>query len=184
MIRDYIKSTQKILESLDEEKVTCVKNRIVEHVNRGSNIFVMGNGGSGATASHFVCDMNKGVADSLDKRIKMTCLNDSMPLVSAYSNDQSYADIYSEQLRNFLEEDDLVIAFSGSGNSPNVIKAIEYAQSVGAYTIGFTGLPGGRLGEISDFPVIVGTSDMQHIEDVHMIITHMMMKLLCAESVA
>ncbi len=139
----------------------------------------MGNGGSGTTASHFVCDINKGTCLELEKKFKVICLNDNMPTVLAYANDLSYERIFVEQLKNFLQPGDVVIGISGSGNSENIILAISYAREAGAKTIGLSGFDGGRLAQIVDIPFVAAINDMQKVEDVHMIVVHMLMQYLC-----
>ncbi|MBT9164878.1 MAG: Phosphoheptose isomerase 1 [candidate division WS2 bacterium] len=145
---------------------------------KGDYVFTMGNGGSGPTASHFTCDMNKSVCCGLQKRFRVICLNDNIPIMLAYANDSSYEDIFIEQLKNFLKPRDVVIGFSGSGNSKNVIKAINYANEIGATTMGFTGFDGGQLTKIAKISVVVPVNDMQKVEDIHLILTHMIMQIL------
>jgi len=138
----------------------------------------MGNGGSGATASHFACDMNKGACAGLPKRMKVICLNDNIPTLLAYANDTSYDDVFVEQLRNFLSCDDVVIGISCSGNSRNVIKAIRHANTLGATSIVLTGFDGGELARIANIPVVIAINDMQQVEDVHVILAHIRMRVL------
>jgi len=141
-------------------------------------IFVMGNGGSAATASHFACDLNKGVSFGLSKRFRIICLNDNVPMLMAYANDLSYEDIFVEPLKNFLHPGDLVMALSGSGNSPNVIKAIVYANDHGAHTVGLAGYDGGQLARLTRTSLVVPVQDMQKAEDGHMILLHVAMQIL------
>ena len=138
----------------------------------------MGNGGSGATASHFACDMNKEVSSGLDKRIQVICLNDNIPIISAYANDLSYDNIFTEQLKNFLKPNDVVIGISVSGNSRNVIKAIQYANDHSAITVGFTGFDGSQVAKIAKIPIVIAANDMQKVEDIHLILFHMIMQIL------
>jgi len=142
----------------------------------GATIFVLGNGGSGATASHWVCDMNKGASYGAELRFRMISLCDNFPTVMAYSNDVSYEVIFVEQLKNFLKPGDLVIGISGSGNSPNVIRAIEYANEQGAMTVGLSGYSGGQLRAKSKLSVHFPVSDMQMVEDLHMMTAHICMQ--------
>ena len=147
-------------------------------------IFVMGNGGSAATASHWVCDINKGCSmnhnnNNNSKRFKMMCLNDNIATMLAYANDNSYDDIFIEQLRNYFSPGDVVIGISGSGNSNNVLKAIKYANDNGGITIGLCGFNGGKLHSIVHIPILANIHDMQKVEDVHTIITHMAMQRVC-----
>jgi len=139
----------------------------------GRTIFTCGNGGSASTASHFVCDIVKGASYQRGERFRMMSLNDSLPTLTAYSNDVSYEIAFVEQLKNFAQRDDVVLAISGSGNSPNVVKAVEYANSVGCKTIALTGRDGGKLGAAAQLNVQVSVPHMGRIEDAHMIICHM-----------
>jgi D-sedoheptulose 7-phosphate isomerase len=139
----------------------------------------MGNGGSASTASHFACDLNKGVSLNLANRFRVIPLTDNLPTIMAYANDLSYEEIFIEQLKNFLAPGDLVIGISGSGNSVNVTRAVEYAVSQGNTTIGITGYDGGRLKKIADYSFNAGINDMQISEDLHMITAHILMRLLC-----
>ena len=142
---------------------------------RDSNrqVFVCGNGGSAATASHFVCDVLKGAASIGGKRFRILALNESMATVTAYSNDVSYESAFVEQLRNFANRGDLFLALSGSGNSRNVINAIEYANAAGCRTIALTGRDGGKLGPLAGMHINVAEQHMGRIEDAHMMICHM-----------
>ena len=145
----------------------------------GRQIFIMGNGGSGATASHYCCDFNKGISIHKDKRYRMICLNDNIPTMMAYANDTAYDEVFVGPLQNFYNEGDVVIGISGSGNSGNVVKAMEWAKAQGAITIAFTGYDGGKLKQIAEYGVHVPIDDMQITEDLHMTLDHCMMKILC-----
>jgi D-sedoheptulose 7-phosphate isomerase len=146
--------------------------------NDEKQIFIMGNGGSGSTASHFTCDINKGCCLDMSKKFKVICLNDNIPTMLAYANDLSYEKVFVEQLKNYLQPGDLVIGISGSGNSENVLQAVSYARDMKAKTIGFSGFDGGRLAETVDIPLVASINDMQKVEDVHMIVVHMLMQYL------
>lgn len=155
-------------DALMEEMARCLKEE--------RNIFIMGNGGSSATASHFVCDMNKGCSDQHTSRFRMICLNDNVPTMMAYANDMAYDKIFVEPLKNFLKKGDLVIGISGSGNSRNVVEALAYAKQHGASTAGLTGFNGGKVAGIVDISVHVPVNDMQIVEDMHTMVMHMTMK--------
>lgn len=144
--------------------------------DRQSNIFICGNGGSASTASHFACDINKGVSFGKDKRFKIICLNDNVPIMLAYANDVSYNHIFVEQLKNFMIKDDLVIGISGSGNSKNILEAIGYANKNGGRTLCICGFGGGKLKNIAQKSMIINSKDMQKIEDLHLIILHCAMQ--------
>lgn len=136
-------------------------------------IFTCGNGGSASTASHFVCDMLKGASFNRRKRFRILALTDSLPTLTAYSNDVAYDVVFVEQLKNFARPGDVLIAISGSGNSPNVLRAMEYANAAGLKTIGLTGRDGGQLGRLAQLEINVPEPHMGRIEDGHMIVCHM-----------
>ncbi len=137
-------------------------------------IFVCGNGGSASTASHFVCDMLKGASWNRPKRFRIMALTDGIATISAYSNDVSYDCVFVEQMKNFARPGDVLLAISGSGNSPNVLRAVEFANSNGLKTIGLTGRDGGKLGALSQLEINVADPHMGRIEDGHMIVCHML----------
>jgi D-sedoheptulose 7-phosphate isomerase len=155
-----------------------VAEAFLKAYNDEKHIFVMGNGGSASTASHLACDINKGVSFGQEKRFKVICLNDSVPTMLAYANDLSYEDVFLEQLKNFFRAGDVVMGISGSGNSKNVLKAVSYAARNGGKTVGLCGFQGGELATLADISLIVRSNDMQKIEDVHMIVVHMLMQAL------
>ena len=137
------------------------------------HIFVCGNGGSASTASHFACDIVKGASYNRDSRFRIMALTDSMATITAYSNDVSYECVFAEQLKNFAQPGDLVMCISGSGNSPSVLRAMEYANSIGCKTIALTGRDGGKLGPLAQLGIQVAVPHMGRIEDAHMIVCHM-----------
>jgi D-sedoheptulose 7-phosphate isomerase len=171
----YLKNT---LDKIDLDKLKKINIILLEALEGEKQIFTMGNGGSGATASHFICDLNKGISFGKQKKFKAICLNDNMPTLLAYANDVSYSDIFSEQLKNFMREGDVVIGFSGSGNSQNVNKAIEYANENGGMTIGFSGFEGGTLSKIAKYSVVSPINNMQISEDIHLILCHLIMRTM------
>ncbi|MCC6169576.1 MAG: SIS domain-containing protein [Caldilineaceae bacterium] len=142
-------------------------------------VFVLGNGGSAATASHLVCDLDKNTASAAAyPRFRVMALNDNMALLSALANDCGYETVFAEQLKNFLQRDDVVIAISTSGNSPNVLQAVDYAKQAGAFTIGWAGYQGGQLAALVDLPVIVPNHSIEQIEDIHLMLGHMVTQAL------
>lgn len=161
------------LNGLDLSKVDQAIAWLTEARDQGKTIFMTGNGGSAASASHFVCDMLKGASFQREKRFRILSLHDNMPTLTAYANDVGYHDAALEQLKNFAEPGDVVIAISGSGNSPNVLRAIEYANSIGCKTIGLTGRDGGELGPLVQLQIHTPEPHMGRIEDAHMIALHM-----------
>ncbi len=177
--KNYLSEEKRLLDGISLEKFEEMVELLYRAYDRGNQIFVFGNGGSGSTASHFACDLNKGVCNDSKKRFKVICLNDNMPTMLAYANDSSYDDIFIEQLKNLLKADDLVIAFSGSGNSENVVKAIRYANENDAISVGFTGFDGGLVAKIARTSILIPANDMQKVEDLHLILAHMTMQVLC-----
>jgi D-sedoheptulose 7-phosphate isomerase len=137
------------------------------------HIFVCGNGGSAATASHFACDIVKGASFNRQARFRIMALTDQLPTLTAYANDVSYDCVFVEQLKNFANPGDLFMGISGSGNSPNVLRAIEYANQAGCRTLALTGRDGGKLGPLAQLNIQVPVPHMGRIEDAHMIVCHM-----------
>ncbi len=161
------------IETIELARVEQAIGWFREARDQGRTIFVCGNGGSAATASHFACDIVKGASFGRESRFRIQALTDSMATLTAYSNDVSYDAVFVEQLRNFARAGDLVMAISGSGNSPNVVRAVEYANSIGCRTLALTGRDGGKLGPLAQLNIQVRTPHMGRIEDGHMIVCHM-----------
>jgi len=161
------------IQSIDAAKVTQAIDWFREARAQGKAIFVAGNGGSAATASHFVCDMLKGASLGKPSRFRIQALHDNMATLTAYANDLHYQDAAVEQLKNFAGPGDIYMAISGSGNSPNVIRAMEYATSAGCRTVALTGRDGGKLGPMAQLNIQVSEQHMGRIEDAHHIICHM-----------
>ena len=166
------------LNRVDRKSLPRFSDLLLEAYHKEGTIFVFGNGGSGNTASHFCGDFTKGVSYGLDKRFKILCLNDNISALMAIANDVSYEDIFVEQLKNFVRKDDLVIGISCSGNSVNVIKALEYANAMGAVTVAFCGFAGGKIKGIANLAIHVDINDMEVSEDIHLIIFHCMKQIL------
>ncbi len=171
--RAYLERTADIAMRIPTDAAARIVRVLIEACEAGRTVFVMGNGGSSATATHFANDLGKGGVSGFPKRFKVICLNDNMALVTAWANDTDYQRIFAEQLRNFVEPGDVVVGFSGSGNSPNVLNAIRLAKERRAVTVGFTGLPGGLLRNLADHCLVVPSTDMQHIEDLHLVVAHL-----------
>jgi D-sedoheptulose 7-phosphate isomerase len=161
------------IDKIDLGKVQEVIELFQDARAGGKHIFVCGNGGSASTSSHFACDIVKGASFNRAERFKIMALTDQIPTMTAYANDVSYDSIFVEQLRNFAEPGDVFMGISGSGNSPNVLRAMEYANSVGCKTIALTGRDGGQLGPMAQLNIGVGVPHMGRIEDAHMIVCHM-----------
>jgi D-sedoheptulose 7-phosphate isomerase len=184
-IKAYTELEMSALRSLDADAVNRLLCALDEARLRDATVYTMGNGGSAATASHFVNDFNKGISEHIDRKFRFVCLCDNTATVTAIANDISYDAIFEFQLRGKLTKDDVVLCISGSGNSPNVIKAAEFAKSVGATLVGLTGFDGGRLRTLADISLHVPVMSMQIAEDIHMILDHLMMavfyKTLCGK---
>ncbi len=184
MIREHLLNYRaglsKALEGVSLDRFEEFVNLLENTCQEGRQVFLMGNGGSGSTASHFACDLNKGVSYGRQKRFRVISLNDNTATLTAYANDVSYDDVFVEQLKNFLHPGDLVVGISGSGNSANVLKAIAYANSLGAHTVGLCGFDGGKLARLVGTPILAPVHDMQKAEDVHIILLHVAMQVLCA----
>ena len=172
----YIDRLKQVLDAFDHKTFDRIAAAVLDAYVRSANIFVMGNGGSGATASHLACDINKGCCHDLSKKFKMLCLNDNMPTLLALANDISYEAVFVEQLKNFFTPGDLVLGISGSGNSENVLRAIQFAADHGGLTMGWTGFDGGKLAEMAELAFVVQSHDMQQVEDGHVILAHMLMQ--------
>jgi len=170
---EYREELVRALHAIDAAKVQQAIDWMREARDAGRVIYVAGNGGSAATASHFVCDMVKGASYQRTKRFKMLALVDNMPTVTAYANDVHYNEVFAEQLQNFAQPGDVFMAISGSGNSPNVLRAMDVANQAGCKTIALTGRDGGKLGPMAKLEINVGAPHMGRIEDGHHVICHM-----------
>jgi D-sedoheptulose 7-phosphate isomerase len=170
---DYKKQLIDTIQKIDLEKVERAIGLFRQARDAGRRIFVCGNGGSASTASHFACDMVKGASFRRPSRFRIMALTDQIPTITAYANDVSYDAVFVEQLKNFAEPGDLFMGISGSGNSPNVLRAIEYARELGLETIALTGRDGGKLAPLAGLNIQVPVPHMGRIEDAHMIVCHM-----------
>jgi D-sedoheptulose 7-phosphate isomerase len=172
----YLEYFNNTLSSLDSKQVEEMVDLVVDAYDNDRTVFVIGNGGSASNASHLANDLVKGTLRSMDqtKRLKALALTDNLALMTAYANDEGYQTIFEQQLRTFAKPGDLVIAISGSGNSPNVVKAIEWANANGLHTVGVTGFGGGKLKELAKTSVHVPLNDMCTSESVHSVIFHYM----------
>ena len=184
--RGYLAYLTEILGKLDVDAIAAFANELLAARARKGRIFFLGNGGSAATASHFVNDIAMG-SKSWDDPFRVYCLADNTAVVTAIANDYGYDDVFVLQLRGHLSRDDLVVAISVSGNSPNVLKAVEFARSCGTQVVGLTGFDGGRLAELADITVHAPTNPGEYgpAEDVHMVIDHLVgsyLALVCAKT--
>ena len=172
VVRNYLSQTRTTLDRLPLDRIAKVIEVLGEAHDRGNRIFIFGNGGSAATASHFASDLAKGTICGDKPRFKAFALTDNIPLLSAWANDTDYSSVFAEQLENFVEPRDIVIAISGSGNSLNVLNGARVAKAKGATTIGFIGFGGGRLKDLVDIPLIVPCHNMEQVEDIHLLLGH------------
>lgn len=177
LIEKYIETEIKVLQNLDRDAINNALILLDETRLFGGNIYIFGNGGSSATASHFQNDFNKGISEYIEKKFNFICLNDNVPTIMAIANDIGFERVFEFQLRNKLKTGDILMAISGSGNSKNVINAVEYGKKHHCKVIGLTGFDGGRLKELSDISLHADISSMQITEDIHMIFDHLMMSV-------
>ncbi len=176
-IKEYYDREIRIIQNLDLDEINDAMNAIYNAYQKQGTIYVCGNGGSAATASHMQNDFNKGISEYVDNKFRFYCLNDNYPTVMAIANDIGYEEIFRFQLLNKINKNDLFIGISGSGNSKNVLYAAEYAKECGIKVIGITGYKGGKLKDMADYRMHVAEEDMQIDEDIHMTFDHMMMKI-------
>lgn len=177
LINKYIEQEIETIKKMDINAVNDALNLLEASIKSDATIYVFGNGGSAATASHFQNDFNKGVSEHIDKKFQFLCLNDNVATIMAIANDIGYEEVFRFQLIGKIKSNDIIIAISGSGNSPNVINAVEYGKKQGCKVVGLTGYSGGRLKELSDISLHVPINSMQITEDVHMIFNHLMMSV-------
>ena len=170
--KEYFTSLQEVFSRLDLAVIDQMTEAIWENYENGHTLYIFGNGGSAALASHFACDIGKGTVAPNRKRLRTVSLTDNVPLLTALANDLAYKDVFSEQLAGLAERGDMVLAISGSGNSPNVVQGLEEAKKLGLHTLVLTGFSGGLVKAIADLCLIVPSDNMQHIEDAHLCATH------------
>lgn len=178
-IADYISGLTDALGHMEKDGIERMINALMTAYASENTVYICGNGGSGATASHIVCDFNKGISLNAEKKFRFVCLNDNVATMLAISNDICYEDVFLVQAEGRVRDGDVLIAISGSGNSKNIIKVANYFKMNGNSVIGLSGYSGGKLREISDISVHVPIDDMQKVEDAHMSVLHM-----CAQIIA
>jgi D-sedoheptulose 7-phosphate isomerase len=171
-VTNYFFRMNNLLETMPIPSIVSMITRLAEARMKKQTVFIVGNGGSAATASHFANDLAKLTRRDDAPFMRIIALTDNVPLITAWANDESYEGVFSHQLETLVEKGDVLVAFSGSGNSPNVLQAIETAKEHGASTIGVTGFEGGKLASMVDTCVIVPANSMQLIEDVHLMLGH------------
>lgn len=176
LTQSYFDEIKQILDEISLQEIEKITTILYNAYRKQKHIFIMGNGGSASTASHFACDLGKGTLSPKDtkkiKRFKVTSLTDNVATITAWSNDISYDQIFSEQLKNLLSPGDVVIGISASGNSPNVLKAIKFAKKTRAITVGLAGFDGGKLAKISDISLVARVNKYDIAEDIHLMLSH------------
>ena len=182
-VSTYLTSHARVLEKCDQTAFQTGIDLVRTAFEAGKQIITCGNGGSAYAASHYVTDWNKMVNLATGRKFRGMSLCDNLGMVTAFANDVSFDEIFAGQLKAILEPGDLVIAISGSGNSPNVVRAVEYANAAGAETLAVVGYDGGALKRIARHSVWVPSFDMQLCEDVHLVFGHMVMKALCGSPI-
>jgi D-sedoheptulose 7-phosphate isomerase len=178
--QSYFDQLHRVLSGMPHSKVEQVADKLHHAYEEGRKVFIFGNGGSASLASHFSCDLGKGTAYSgaSHKRFKVMSLTDNLPLLTAWANDSSYEQVFAEQLRNFVQPNDIALAISGSGNSPNVLMGLQAAREAGAFSIGLGGFQGGKMKGLCDLCVVVPSDNMQIIEDAHTSVCHALFTLV------
>ncbi|MHB1456448.1 MAG: D-sedoheptulose-7-phosphate isomerase [Armatimonadota bacterium] len=177
-VNSYINGVINLLSRTPLGPINQLAELVLDAYENDKGVYIMGNGGSASTASHLACDLQKGIKLLSGKPFRVMALTDSVPLMTAWANDFSYADIFAQPLNTWVQPKDLVIAISGSGKSTNVIKAVEVAHNKGAVTAALVGFDGGELGKQAMYRVIIPSEDMQQIEDVHMVVAHLIMRYI------
>lgn len=183
-INAYLDTVTELLAVVSREDIQKIVGLVMEAYKNDKQVFIMGNGGSAATASHLACDLQKGITHMGPKRFRVMSVTDNIPVMTAWANDADYSEIFAQQIAAWVEPGDLVLGISGSGNSPNVIKGIEVANEKGAITAGLCGFKGGKLAQVAKYSVVVPSDNMQHIEDVHMVLSHLVFRYLMEEIAA
>jgi D-sedoheptulose 7-phosphate isomerase len=170
--RDYVPELIKVLQKLPNQAINAIVLQLIAAYERGSSVYLFGNGGSAALASHAACDLGKGTSVNGNRRFRVLSLTDNIPLITAWANDARYEDIFAEQIRNFIVPGDISFAISASGNSPNVLNALAISRDLGGCNIGLTGFQGGKMKNLCDLCLVVPCDNMQHIEDSHLAVSH------------
>ena len=177
--RQYFEELQRVVTGLCHERIDQMADALVKAYESERVVYTFGNGGSASLASHLACDLGKGTAYcNGGKRFRVLALTDSITTLTAWANDSSYEDIFSEQLRNFVQPQDVAFAISGSGNSKNVLNALQAAREAGATTLGISGFQGGQMKSLCDICVVVPSNNMQIIEDVHLAMAHSIFRIV------
>lgn len=180
-VTSYFEKVVRTIEKMPVTTIDQIVGALLQAYESSRMIYLFGNGGSAALASHFACDLGKGATNGSPKRFQVLAFTDNVPLMTAWANDARYEDIFAEQLVNFVRPNDIAFAISGSGKSPNVLKALKAARHAGAVTIGLTGFHGGDMKDLCDLCLIIPSDNMQVIEDLHLSVTHAVFTALKAK---
>lgn len=173
LLEKYMFELKQTLDQLPLELIEVTIDHLHQARLQEQQIFIMGNGGSAATATHLACDLGKNTVTAHAPRFRVMALTDNMAVFSALANDLGYENVFAEQLTNFIRPNDIVLAISASGNSPNILKAIQLADQHGAFTMGWSGYEGGKLAQMVHVPLVVPNHCIEQIEDIHMMLAHM-----------
>jgi D-sedoheptulose 7-phosphate isomerase len=179
--QNYLNELKRATESLDLEELKSITDIFFETYKKGKDFYIVGNGGSASTASHFACDLGKGTLENYNnnqRRFRVQSLTDNVAVMTAYGNDLNYNEIFSQQLKNLIRSEDILIAISASGNSPNIVKAVEIANEYKALSIGLLGFGGGKLKDMVTNKIIIDSHDYGIVEDLHLSIVHMISQSL------
>jgi D-sedoheptulose 7-phosphate isomerase len=177
--RQYFEELQRVVIRLSHDAINQIADTLLKANEAGRMVYLFGNGGSASLASHLACDLGKGTAYcNGGKRFRVIALTDNLPTLTAWANDSGYENVFSEQLRNFVQPQDVAFAMSGSGNSKNVLKALQVAREAGARTVGIAGFQGGEMKSLCDICAVVPSNNMQIIEDLHLAMAHSIFRIV------
>jgi D-sedoheptulose 7-phosphate isomerase len=171
-IRNYLDTLKRVLDELPLDAVETVLRVFEDAYRRDATVYICGNGGSWATAGHWVCDMAKGTIREGQRRLRMISLGDNLPMLTAYANDVHYDQVFAEPVRTYARQGDVVVLLTASGNSPNILAAARAAKDCGATTIGLIGFGGGQLAALVDHQITVHCKEYGPVEDLHLVLDH------------
>ena len=176
--RHYTAALRDVLDQLDYDAVERIAGRMLRAYDEGRRVYLVGNGGSAATAAHLVCDLGKNTAGATWPGLRVACLSDNIPTATALSNDHGYDAVFTRQLTTLLDPGDIVVAISASGKSPNIVGAIDAARGRGAIVIGLLGFDGGTCRALCDEALVVPSFNYGQVEDVHLVVGHVLAQYL------
>jgi D-sedoheptulose 7-phosphate isomerase len=177
--KQYFEELQRVVAAISHDSIDQMADALVRAYEAGRVVYTFGNGGSAALASHLACDLGKGTAYcNGGKRFRVLALTDNIPTLTAWANDSGYEDVFSEQLRNFVQPEDVAFAISGSGNSKNVLNALHVARQAGATTLGISGFQGGQMKSLCDICMVVPSNNLQIVEDMHLATAHSIFRIV------